>query len=177
VLPTAAKIEHDRLTVVHTPARQMPPVEVATEVAIATVDADAPRRELAEQLNDLTRPSDAASPPRQSAAFPLRSSVSVAALPQEIGVDPDEPPSFSGNRPPNYPLVAQQRGWEGTVLLRLAIDAEGLVTRVTIERSSGFPVLDAEAVSAVRTWRGSPARRAGRPVATDEVLPVRFRLR
>ncbi|MDX1944498.1 MAG: energy transducer TonB [Pirellulaceae bacterium] len=129
-------------------------------------------------------PDLAAEPARTESALPARrpastapSSASVAVAPQELGIDPTIPPSFAGNRPPNYPALAQQRGWEGTVLLRLAIASDGRVTSVEIARSSGYDLLDAEAVAAVRTWRGTPARRGGQAVATHELLPVWFRLR
>lgn len=86
------------------------------------------------------------------------------------------PPSFKNNRPPRYPDIAIQRRWEGTVLLRLEIGEDGRVGNVEVSRSSGHPVLDAAAVRAVRTWRGEPARRGGRPVGTVEVLPILFQL-
>ena len=103
---------------------------------------------------------------------------SVAAPPPlPLGTDEQRPPSFAGNRPPSYPEIARRSGWEGTVLLRLKIDANGRVLDVTVQESSGYPVLDAEAVNAVRSWKGEPARRAGQPIATEEFLPIRFRMR
>jgi protein TonB len=86
-------------------------------------------------------------------------------------------PSFAGNAPPHYPEVARRNRWEGQVLLRLSISAEGRVTSITVARSSGYELLDAAAASAVRSWRAAPAMLDGEPVATEEVLPVRFRLR
>jgi len=86
-------------------------------------------------------------------------------------------PSFAGNRPPSYPAVARRNGWQGKVMLRLFISTTGEVRRVEVARSSGHAVLDAEAAATVRTWRGSPATLNGRPVATTELLPVRFRLK
>jgi protein TonB len=96
---------------------------------------------------------------------------------QTLGTDPLLPPSFDGNRPPRYPELARQRGWEGTVLLRLYIAADGRVTEAKVEKTSGYPILDAAAVTTVRTWHGYPATRGGRPVATEELLPVRFAMR
>jgi protein TonB len=51
------------------------------------------------------------------------------------------------------------------------------VTEAKVEKTSGYPILDAAAVTTVRTWRGYPATRGGRPVATEELLPVRFAMR
>jgi protein TonB len=96
--------------------------------------------------------------------------------PQIAGTDDQTPPDFSGNRKPEYPTAAYRNGIEGEVLLRLWIDEEGRVSQAKVERTSGHDVLDRAAVAAVRTWRGRPARRGDQPVATEELLPVRFRL-
>lgn len=86
-------------------------------------------------------------------------------------------PSFAGNRLPHYPPLAKARRWEGVVMLRIAIDRDGRVRRVEVARSSGYEILDAAAVAAVRTWRGIPATVGGTSIASDETLPVRFRLK
>lgn len=106
-----------------------------------------------------------------TAARAARSSRQVAP-----GSSDRVPPKFISNRPPRYPETARQRGWQGTVYLRLTIDEEGRVTEVRVDRSSGYAVLDAEAVHAVRQWHAEPARDQGVPVASEELLPVRFEL-
>ena len=95
--------------------------------------------------------------------------------PQIAGLE--QGPDFAGNPPPEFPALARQNGWYGTVLLKLWIDEEGRVTEVRVEKSSGYGVLDAAAVNAVKRWRGRPARHNARPVATEELLPVVFRPR
>lgn len=62
-------------------------------------------------------------------------------------------PIVGTNQPPTYPTIARRRSWEGTVLLGIDCDAEGVVQFVTIVRSSGHGVLDDAAVAAVRQWR------------------------
>jgi protein TonB len=89
----------------------------------------------------------------------------------------EQGPDFAGNPPPEFPELARQNGWYGTVLLKLWIDEGGRVTDVRVEKSSGYGVLDAAAVNAVKRWRGRPARHHARPVATEEFLPVVFRPR
>jgi protein TonB len=101
---------------------------------------------------------------------------SLASIPQTLGTRERTSAQMSNNRPPRYPEIAQRHGWEGTVLLKLKIDAAGNVSGVEVVRSSGHSILDAEAVSAVRVWRGEPATENGRPVASEAYLPVRFRL-
>ncbi|MCA9148751.1 MAG: energy transducer TonB [Planctomycetales bacterium] len=114
--------------------------------------------------------------PRPQVPAPAaQTNTSVASVAKTVG-SADVPPSFANNRPPKYPEVAVRRHWEGTVLLRVRIDATGRVEAVEVAKSSGYPMLDAEAVSAVRQWRAQPARRAGQPAATTEYLPIRFEL-
>ena len=84
-------------------------------------------------------------------------------------------PDLSGNALPRYPEQARRLGWEGRVLLRISIDQQGSVTQVQVEESSGYSLLDAAAVTSVRTWRVRPAQRGGRPVAGSWLLPIRFR--
>jgi protein TonB len=66
-------------------------------------------------------------------------------------------------------------GWEGTVILRLLVDTQGNVAKVTVVTGSGFALLDESAVDAARHWRFEPAREGGR--ATAMVHEVRFRFR
>jgi protein TonB len=103
-------------------------------------------------------------------------SIPSAASPRDAGAGTREAPRFVNNRPPAYPETARHRRWQGTVYLRIRLDAVGTVVGVEVARSSGYPVLDAEAVNAVRQWRAEPARRDGQPVASEELLPVRFEL-
>lgn len=93
-----------------------------------------------------------------------------------IGLDEKVPPDMSSNPFPAYPAEAVRLRLEGTVLLRLRIDTDGRVQQVEIAKSSGHALLDVSAAEAVGSWRGEPAQRGGRPVATTELLPVRFRL-
>ena len=100
----------------------------------------------------------------------------VATPPSSTANPNHTPPDLSQNAPPIYPALAIQRGWQGTVLLRFSINEVGSVTKVEVARSSGYPILDAAAVNAVRRWHAKPARHDGEPVATVEVLPVQFKL-
>lgn len=77
---------------------------------------------------------------------------------------------------PSYPPDARRAGIEGTVLVRLQISAEGVVTEAKLQTSSGHSSLDAEAVRFAYTVRFSPARLITTPVASTATLPVVFRL-
>lgn len=122
-----------------------------------------------------TPPLDAITFPRQP---PEQRELLAAAAqpPRTLGTDRTAP-SFTTSPPPNYPTIAIQNNWEGTVLLRVYITADGTINEVEVARSSGHPILDGAAVTAVRRWRGSPATQNGRAISTTELLPVRFKLR
>lgn len=98
------------------------------------------------------------------------------AVPRMLGNHETTPPTYDHIPPPRYPDLARQRGWHGTVTLVVKIDATGRVTHVEVEESSGYQLLDAAAVNAVRRWRYKPAIGINGPVATEELQPVTFRL-
>jgi len=79
---------------------------------------------------------------------------------------------------PTYPPAARKAGLEGTVLLRIQIQANGQPGDITVARSSGHNMLDEAAIAAVAKWRFVPAknRSSGRTVACTTSLPVSFRL-
>jgi protein TonB len=75
-----------------------------------------------------------------------------------------------------YPHIARARGWEGTVNVAVRIGPGQTVHEITIERSSGFKVLDAEALKMVERAQPFPSV----PKALGEVVvtvPVSFELR
>ena len=67
-------------------------------------------------------------------------------------------------------------GWEGVVVLRLLVDVQGGVARVTVTTGSGFALLDEAAVDAARRWRFDPARDGDRPIPMVHEVRIRFRL-
>jgi protein TonB len=54
---------------------------------------------------------------------------------------------------PEYPARARREGWQGTVDVELHVDRDGVVEHASVERSSGFAVLDAAAVTVARQSR------------------------
>lgn len=90
------------------------------------------------------------------------------------------PPSANAaylrNPAPEYPSLALRRGWEGTVLLRIRVLANGKPSEVQIQRSSGRDVLDQAAVKAVQRWSFVPAKRAGVALDGWVTVPLDFRL-
>jgi TonB family protein len=67
-------------------------------------------------------------------------------------------------------------GEEGTVVLRVHVDEQGVPTIVILRSSSGFPRLDEAARKAVQSWRFVPARRGNEPVDAFVTVPIVFTL-
>lgn len=122
----------------------------------------AARAPLAPPVTAPTRPAAPAAPPVTAETGPV--------------VPPRPLSEAAGNRPPNYPDSAKQRGEQGRALLRVDVTVEGRAATVSVLRSTGFPRLDQSAVDAVRGWRFIPATRGGRPVAAAAEVPVNFQL-
>lgn len=78
------------------------------------------------------------------------------------------------NPPPRYPSGSADDFESGTVVLVLDVDAEGAISKVAMDRSSGYPKLDAAAIEAAAAWRFTPAQEAGKPVRSRVRVPVTF---
>ncbi|MGB7289017.1 MAG: energy transducer TonB [Candidatus Macondimonas sp.] len=81
------------------------------------------------------------------------------------------------NPAPDYPPIALRRGWEGTVRLRVTLDIQGHPSRVELAASSGHPILDESALSAVQRWQFRPATRLGEAVVATVEVPIVFKLK
>ena len=63
---------------------------------------------------------------------------------------------------------------QGTVLLRVFVDANGLPQQIEIKKSSGFDRLDKAAISSVQRWRFVPGKRNGIPEGMWNNVPINF---
>lgn len=77
---------------------------------------------------------------------------------------------------PEYPAGSRRRGEAGTVVLRVELDEQGLVSSARVETGSGFERLDQAALAAVSTWRCQPSRRDGMAVRSVALQPFKFLL-
>lgn len=76
-----------------------------------------------------------------------------------------------------YPQVAQMRGWQGTVLIQLQVDAEGHASNPVISQSSGKEMLDNQALESVKKALPLPLPPEilrGKPFPIT--VPIAFRL-
>ncbi len=95
------------------------------------------------------------------------------------GADVDRLPDPIGTNPaPIYPDIARQNGWQGRVVLRVLVTAEGRVGAISVHKTSGHAELDLAALDVVRRdWRFHPGLRGGIPFASEIGVPVEFKLR
>ena len=83
-------------------------------------------------------------------------------------------PDYLRNPPPAYPRESRYNKEEGTVLLAVELDGDGVVSQISLRKSSNFSRLDEAALAAVRRWKFKPARVAGVGVSSSIVVPVKF---
>ena len=98
----------------------------------------------------------------------------VEQMPQYPGGDKEMMAFLSKNI--KYPVIAQEQGIQGTVVLRFVVGKTGEVTDVTVMRSLD-PSCDKEAIRVVKSMpKWIPGKQNGNPVLVYYTLPVRFRL-
>ena len=167
-----------------TALQMAPPVPRARPAFEEPTGGDAPNSEPpAEAAVELAAESAAGTPiesPAVASAAPLTAPAEEHDSAAAGSKGATSPPDFSigslSNPAPLYPRRARQRGWQGRVVLRVAIDAHGAPVEVSVERSSGHRLLDEVAHRTVTGWVFRPATRNGRSVPGEAVVPVVFRL-
>jgi protein TonB len=81
-------------------------------------------------------------------------------------------------REKRYPRLSQQRGEQGTVMLRFTMNRDGKVLTARIERGSGFAALDQEVLALIERAQPLPVFPAEITAAQLElVVPVQFSMR
>lgn len=152
------------------PPDEIPPEELAALAPAApTAVSSVTRSTIAVRL----RPP----PPAPAPAPASPPSSSAGSGPGDRGRVVTPPVRLATLRAPDYPLEARVAGFEGVVVLRVAIRADGSVATVEVHASSGHALLDRAAEGAVGTWAFAPARLDGVPAPMTVLVPVTFRLR
>jgi TonB family protein len=85
-------------------------------------------------------------------------------------------PRYAQNPKPVYPQEAREKGYQGKVLLRVEVLANGKVGQVALKKSSGYEALDRSALAAVKEWRFLPARKGEVTVPVWVIIPIKFQL-
>lgn len=125
----------------------------------------------------------------------VRSEIAVAAPPPTAAPKPEvatkvfdvveEMPSFPGgnaalmsylNSNTKYPVVAQENGVQGRVIISFVVERDGSISDVKVARSVD-PSLDREAQRVVKSMpRWTPGKQNGQTVRVKYTVPVVFRL-
>jgi protein TonB len=88
----------------------------------------------------------------------------------------DTPADLRNCAPPAFLRTPQQSGSNGKITLRVRIDRQGRVVDAKLDKSSGDAARDAEALAAARRCSGTPAMKAGQPVAASATISHAWRV-
>ncbi|HUX20780.1 MAG TPA: energy transducer TonB [Spirochaetia bacterium] len=101
----------------------------------------------------------------------------AAAAPSVGSAPPASTPArVSGELGVAYPVIARERGFQGTVVVEVQVDADGRAGAVQVTRTSGHRILDSAAAEAARSGSYRPATEGGQPVGSSIELTVTFQL-
>lgn len=108
-------------------------------------------------------------------------SATVAAAPSPPAPPKNEPASSDAahlnNPKAPYPKLSIRLNEQGSVLLRILVEADGKPSQVVVARSSGYDRLDQSALETVRRlWRFVPRKENGIPVPSWINTTIRFEL-
>jgi len=98
------------------------------------------------------------------------------AVPVEKVTEASATAAYLNNPPPVYPESAQEKGWEGTVILSVLVQPDGKPKTIEVKTSSGRKILDQAATQTVQRWTFVPARRGETAVEGWVEVPIDFRL-
>jgi periplasmic protein TonB len=167
------------------PAKPTPP-QTAPKHPETALKHNAPAVEQSHVARRTPEPTDAmpeqtAPPETAAAAQPAQHSftLNLGAVESDTNalvtgniVVPPSPDIKFYNRKPSYPDAAAMRGEQGTVVLLVHVQPDGLVSRVEVAKSSGYERLDNSAREAVQSWHFLPSVSNGQPIAS--VVPLRI---
>ena len=75
-----------------------------------------------------------------------------------------------------YPAIARRKGWQGVVKLELHIEADGSITGLQLDETSGYAVLDRAALQCLQAANIPDATQWLRGKPADIIVPVEYRL-
>jgi TonB family protein len=88
---------------------------------------------------------------------------------------PQEQPGVKKSVPPLYPELAKKAGLEGKVWVKVFIDEQGKVEKALMDSSTNS-VFDGAALDAIKQWEFTPAKKDGKPIKCEIVVPFKFKL-
>ena len=169
---TAPVIKKDELVKEENQVKQMDKLD--EKVAVGTENKEGTKDRLAEAVrSDIA----VAAPPPPPAPKPEVSN-KVFDVVEEMPHFPGGPAALQAFLSSNtkYPVVAQENGVQGRVIVSFVVERDGSITDVKVVRSVD-PSLDREATRVVRSMpRWSPGKQNGSAVRVKYTVPVVFRL-
>ena len=170
---TAPVIKKDELVKEENQVKQMDKLD--EKVAVGTENKEGTKSRLAEAVrSDIA----VAAPPPPPAPKPEVSN-KVFDVVEEMPHFPGGPAALQAFLSSNtkYPVVAQENGVQGRVIVSFVVERDGSITDVRVVRSVD-PSLDREASRVVRSMpRWSPGKQNGSTVRVKYTVPVVFRLK
>jgi periplasmic protein TonB len=130
-------------------------------------------------------------PPVVAVPAPVAVSARVSAAPVSVPGPPQEegsgmpPVQLSGDlsvicserTPPVYPKQSIRRNEQGKTVLLVELDETGRVVNASVRQKSGFSRLDEAAITAVKSWRCTPAKHNRVAVHAIALQPFNFTLK
>jgi periplasmic protein TonB len=160
------------------PAAMVAPKEIVKEVPVEKpVDKPVEARELAvggtgdgsSKTTVVAKVEAPAEPEEEEVPKP------VTAGPVQLPEDADPPEEMEGNVRPEFPESARATGTEGLVVLKIVVEKDGSVGKITTMKGDE-PFL-AAALAAVKTWKYTPAQLDGEAIAVFRIVKIPFRLK
>lgn len=181
--PTASPTARLQLPPTPLPSPPLAPVP-AIDIALPPSSA---------RTSGLGAPAPAAAP----TAAPTTPAPTAAAVAAAVTATPVPPSTFTPTAPPpppaparkqvtaaamgylvpppaEVPLASRRAGESGVVWLRVVVDVNGLPAQVQVQRSSGYPRLDAQAVAAMRQARFRPHTESGQTLEVEVLAPIEY---
>ncbi len=85
----------------------------------------------------------------------------------------DEPPMPTKTASPVYPSELKRDGVTGMVTMSITVDEKGNVSNPVVKKSTR-PEFEQPAIDAILKWKFEPAKKDGKPVAVQVVIPLKF---
>jgi len=147
-----------------------------TKPTPAPVQKEAPKEKTPPPSKDKDAPAIPvpAQAPQSSAQSAAPSSGAVASAPT---ADADYKAAYLQNPKPPYPPLAFRARIEGKVVLIAEVQPDGRAGQVRILESSGNEMLDQSALTTVRQWKFTPARKDGVIITQAVRIPITFSLK
>ena len=172
ILTTPAPAPERRAEVAQAPTQEIPPPPKPEIPPTPRIEPEQPPQVVAPPPTKVEPTAQPQAPPPTPA--PSVPQIDRAALGKLYGQQLHE--AVEKNKRP-YPRMAQMRKWEGVAEIRVQIGVDGKVAEVSLAHTSGFDMLDQQALDMVRAAAAQvevPPQLRG--ATTPVVVPVRFRL-